>query len=151
MGLPVISLWFVLMYKTHSLPDFGCSCIRMTDIKGFLGSPYHRGVEEGNLFFYFWSSICKSAIKWNPVSFNFFPFFIKHWDSWFSYLETWPATNDKTGIHFTFHIICSLKNNYWEKIYMTWLWLKKEMNKKIRFLGFTLLQCAHSSRQIWLY
>lgn len=131
MGLPAISLWFVLMYKTHSLPDFGCSCISMTDVKGFLGSPYRRGGEEmnGESFSYSWSSICKNAIKWNGVSFTRFFFFIKHWDSWFSYLETWPLTNARTGIHFNFHIMCNHKNNYIEKIYMSWLWFKKEMNQ----------------------
>lgn len=131
MGLPAISLWFVLMYKTHSLPDFGCSCISMTDVKGFLGSPYRRGGGEmnGESFFYSWRSICKSAIKWNGVSFTRFFFFIKHWDSWFSYLETWPLTNARTGIHFNFHIMCNHKNNYIEKIYMSWLWFKKEMNQ----------------------
>lgn len=128
MGLPAISLWFVLMYKTHSLPDFGCSCISMTDVKGFLGSPYRRGGGEmnGEPFFYSWRSICKSAIKWNGVSFMRFFFFIKHWDFLSGNMATYKA---RTGIHFNFHIMCNHKNNYIEKIYMSWLWFKKEMNQ----------------------
>lgn len=143
MGLPAISLWFVLMYKTHSLPDFGCSCISMTDVKGFLGSPYRRGGEEmnGESFFYSWSSICKSAIKWNGVSFTHFFFFIKHWDSWFSYLETWPLTNARTGIHFNFHIMCNHKNNYWEKYTCRDFDLEKRWIK-IQFLVFTVKICT---------
>lgn len=149
MGLPAISLWFVLMYKTHSLPDFGCSCISMTDVKGFLGSPYRRGGEEmnGESFFYSWSCICKSAIKWNGVSFTRFFFFIKHWDSWFFYLETWPLTNARTGIHFNFHIMCNHKNNYWEKNTCRDFDLKKRWIK-IQFLVFTLLKYAYCSRQL---
>lgn len=143
MGLPAISLWFVLMYKTHSLPDFGCSCISMTDVKGFLGSPYRRGGEEmnGESFFYSWSCICKSAIKWNGVSFTRFFFFIKHWDSWFFYLETWPLTNARTGIHFNFHIMCNHKNNYWEKNTCRDFDLKKRWIK-IQFLVFTVKICT---------
>lgn len=140
MGLPAISLWFVLMYKTHSLPDFGCSCISMTDVKGFLGSPYRRGGEEmnGESFFYSWSSICKSAIKWNGVSFTHFFFFIKHWDSWFSYLETWPLTST----------LCVTIKTIIEKKYTCRDFDLKKRWIKIQFLVFTLLKYAHCSRQL---
>lgn len=130
MGLLVIFLWFVLMYKIYFLLDFGCFCISMIDVKGFLGSFYCRGGEEmnGEFFFYFWRSICKSIIKWNGVFFMCFFFFIKYWDLWFFYLEIWLFINVRIGIYFNFYIMCNYKNNYWEKIYMLWFWFKKEMN-----------------------
>lgn len=142
MGLPAISLWFVLMYKTHSLPDFGCSCISMTDVKGFLGSPYRRGGEEmnGEYFFYSWSSICKSAIKWNGVSFTRFFFFIN------IEIHDFPIWKHghllMPGIHFTFHIMCNHKNIYWEKIYMSWLWFKKEMNQNLVSGFYSVKMCT---------
>lgn len=147
MGLPAISLWFVLMYKTHSLPDFGCSCISMTDVKGFLGSPYRRGGEEmnGESFFYSWSSICKSAIKWNGVSFTRFFFFIN------IEIHDFPIWKhghlQMPGIHFTFHIMCNLKT-FIEKKYSCRDFDLKKRWIKIQFLVFTLLKYAHCSRQL---